>query len=469
MSGRHGSAEARSARTARRLAGASASATAAVFALAPLAHADAKPRPATDSAAPSGTDQSGTSARTAKAAPVQPDYGTQKIRVGVQEKSDDFYRAGTTTVGTNISITETGPNAENNTRLFGTSCTTVAGPDSPEKSYCDFSSKVPVLRRDAALQRRAGAAGVDVRTLLAAGGPVNYLVAPGDTVVFKQTSVKPNMQIDTSTLSFGPCLNPVPNVRIRQAVPDLPTCDSKNAVDEVFTDPGLPPTANHDSGVVKPGGSITVHVLGNDTTADAPPTIKIIDPPSHGTAKVVNQSAPAVRALRSAAAPAIRYTPDAGFFGHDSLRYSLTTANGTKTATVSLRVAAPPTATDDSASTSAGTAVTVDVLANDHRNGGGALSIDSVGDAGHGTVKIKDGTAVYTPDEGFAGTDTFTYVARNSLGTDTATVTVTVSGVANTGTPSGELVGIAALLIVSGAAATAAGRRRYRARHAGGA
>src|SRR4051794_28517232 len=81
MSGHHRGAPPRvTTSTGRRLAGAGASAAAAVFAVAPFAHADAKPRPVTDSAAPAGTDQSGTSDRTAKAGAVEPNYGSQKIR-----------------------------------------------------------------------------------------------------------------------------------------------------------------------------------------------------------------------------------------------------------------------------------------------------------------------------------------------------------------------------------------------------
>jgi hypothetical protein len=239
-------------------------------------------------------------------------------------------------------------------------------------------------------------------------------------------------------------------------------------VPEVFDDPGRPPAARPDSATVAPGASVTIDVLGNDTTHGAPPTVEIVQPPAHGTATVVHQTTPAVRGSHRAAAaePAIRYTPEAGFAGHDSLRYSLTTANGTRTATVSLLVAAPPTAHDDSAKTQAGDVVTIDVLANDLRNGGGALSIATVADPAHGTATIRNGQVAYTPDSGFTGTDTFTYVARNSLGTATATVTVTVTGVANTGTPTGELLALAVLLIGSGGVATVAGRRRYAARHA---
>lgn len=448
MSGRHRDVPRRAAApTARRLAGAGASAAAAVLAVGPLAHADATPRPVTDTGS-TGTDQSTGRADAAKAAKVAPDFGFQKIRVGVQLKDGAFYPSGTTTAGSEITITEKGSGVPDG--VLTTTCTT---DESTQESgstatYCTFendnvrSARVP----------------------LGDGIPFNqlYTAQPGDTVTVTQTKHNANMQIDPVAQDIDKCALP--------AEFNVPICT--DIASAVFTDPGLPPVAAHDAGTVPPGGSLTIKVLGNDTTKGAPPVIKIIDKPDHGTAKVVNQVAATTRgaARRAAAAPpAIVYTPDAGFFGHDSLRYSLTTANGTSTATVSLLVAAPPTARDDAASTQTGDAVTIDVLGNDRRNGGGALSIDSVADPGNGTVAIKNGEVVYTPDDGFAGTDTFTYVARNSVGTATATVTVTVSGVANTGAPSGDLITIASLLIAAGGAATVAGRRRYAARHAGGA
>jgi hypothetical protein len=76
---------------------------------------------------------------------------------------------------------------------------------------------------------------------------------------------------------------------------------------------------------------------------------------------------------------------------------------------------------------------------------------------------------VYTPDADFVGTDTFPYTAATQFGTDTALVTVTIeaSGLSATGSDSHNLANIGALLLLTGGVATVAGRRRYRAKHAG--
>ena len=87
-----------------------------------------------------------------------------------------------------------------------------------------------------------------------------------------------------------------------------------------------------------------------------------------------------------------------------------------------------PVATDDAASTAAGTAVTISVLANDT---GTNLAVASVTTPANGTTRItsNNGSVVYTPDSGFSGTDTFRYTLRDgSNRTDTGTVTVTVRG-----------------------------------------
>jgi hypothetical protein len=60
-------------------------------------------------------------------------------------------------------------------------------------------------------------------------------------------------------------------------------------------------------------------------------------------------------------------------------------------------------------------------------SGGGAWTFPS--DPAHGTLALGgDGSITYTPDAGFTGTDTFTYVASDLRGrTDPATVTITVA------------------------------------------
>ncbi|MBS3733772.1 MAG: cadherin-like domain-containing protein, partial [Phycisphaerae bacterium] len=87
-----------------------------------------------------------------------------------------------------------------------------------------------------------------------------------------------------------------------------------------------------------------------------------------------------------------------------------------------------PTASDDSAGTTEGTAVTIDVLANDSDpDAGDTLTVDSVTQGANGSVTNNGSDVTYTPDAGFTGTDTFDYTAADGNGGfDTATVTVTV-------------------------------------------
>ncbi|MGV0853323.1 Ig-like domain-containing protein [Mycolicibacterium phlei] len=74
----------------------------------------------------------------------------------------------------------------------------------------------------------------------------------------------------------------------------------------------------------------------------------------------------------------------------------------------------PANAVADVVTTSEGVPVTVDVLGNDvdpdRYPGGDVLTVTGYTQAANGTVAINaDGTFTYTPDAGFAGTDTFTY------------------------------------------------------------
>ena len=88
----------------------------------------------------------------------------------------------------------------------------------------------------------------------------------------------------------------------------------------------------------------------------------------------------------------------------------------------------PPVAAPDSAATTKGTAVFIDVLANDTDVDGDALTIISWTKGAHGSVKLVDGLLRYGPKEYFRGTDTFTYtISDGNGGTATAIVTVTVT------------------------------------------
>ena len=93
--------------------------------------------------------------------------------------------------------------------------------------------------------------------------------------------------------------------------------------------------------------------------------------------------------------------------------------------------ALPANAVNDTAATTEGVAIVINVLANDSDPDGDPLTISSVGPAAHGTVVNNgDGTVTYTPAGGFIGVDTFTYTICAPEGcltsSSTAAVTVTV-------------------------------------------
>ncbi len=88
-----------------------------------------------------------------------------------------------------------------------------------------------------------------------------------------------------------------------------------------------------------------------------------------------------------------------------------------------------PDAVDDSATTIRNTPVTINVVANDTDPDGDPLSVTAVSDPPNGTAtNNNNGTVTYQPDNGFIGSDSFTYTISDGRGgSDTATVRVTVN------------------------------------------
>ncbi len=65
---------------------------------------------------------------------------------------------------------------------------------------------------------------------------------------------------------------------------------------------------------------------------------------------------------------------------------------------------------------SQGDVAVIDVLANDSDPDGDTLTLQSAGNAQNGSVEIIDGRVVYTPNEGFSGSDSITYVVTDNEG-----------------------------------------------------
>lgn len=87
----------------------------------------------------------------------------------------------------------------------------------------------------------------------------------------------------------------------------------------------------------------------------------------------------------------------------------------------------PPVAVDDAATTNAGTAIVIGVLANDSDADNDILTVTAVTQPPNGTALLNaSGTVTYTPKEGFFGVDAFDYTVSDGNATDIGSVLITV-------------------------------------------
>jgi hypothetical protein len=127
------------------------------------------------------------------------------------------------------------------------------------------------------------------------------------------------------------------------------------------------------------------------------------------------------------------YTPPANFAGQATINYTINDGNGgTDGATVTVTVTNvndPPVANNDTAMVAEDSSDNVlTVTANDSDVDGDTLTVTAASTT-TGTATPSAGTVVYTPPANFAGQATINYtISDGNGGTDSATVTVTVSG-----------------------------------------
>jgi LPXTG-motif cell wall-anchored protein len=456
MPGRHRSPAAPPSNATRRLGAvglAGFTGLAAAFATAGGAHADPAPPTPHSSSTPTApgrdTPIGAPKGRTAptpgksatpetRKAPMQGNFGTGKIRVGVKIKPGVFVPDGTTTVGSEITIVETGDGVDGGTET--TTCDTDASTvqAGSTASYCVWDNQFQETDD-------------------------YYLTEPGDSVSITQTTVNPNLVIDSSDKTFGPC----------DGNDETGFCDPVTAL---FVDPALPPNAVNDFAKTKANVSVTIDVLNNDQPGEpgAPLTITNSTEPKHGTATL--NSPPGKGSGK--AAPTTQtfvYDPDHNFTGVDHFHYTIETPNGHSTALVTVNVTAPPpVARNNHAQTQQGKSVTISVENNDSaRYPHTKITLVSVGHPKHGTARIDGNQIIYTPVDGFSGTDKFPYKISTPFGTATAEVTVVIpaapttspppSGpIAVTGTDVSTSLDIAIGLLLAGGALAVVGRRRRR-------
>jgi subtilisin family serine protease len=197
--------------------------------------------------------------------------------------------------------------------------------------------------------------------------------------------------------------------------------DAGEAVLGVAPPSNRPPVANSDGASTSEDTAVDIAVLANDTDPDGDSlTLSSVGAASHG-------------ATSANPGGTVHYVPAANYNGADTFTYVVSDGRGgTATGTVNLTVTAvndPPVAVNDSATTTAGTAVTISVLANDTDIDSGSLTVAGVSDPPHGTaVANANGTITYTPDPGYSGSDAFGYTASDgSAVSNVATVSITIN------------------------------------------
>jgi hypothetical protein len=191
------------------------------------------------------------------------------------------------------------------------------------------------------------------------------------------------------------------------------------------------PVAVDDTATTPVDTAVTIAVLTNDTDADGDTLVpSIVAAPTNGTATVNTDGT-------------VLYTPNTGFAGADSFTYMVNDGTvDSNVATVTITVEdeggnQAPVAVDDTATTPINTGVTITVLANDTDADGDTLVPSIVAAPANGATTVNtDGTVLYTPNSGFIGTDTFTYMVNDgTVDSNVATVTVTVDDPATNSPP----------------------------------
>lgn len=231
----------------------------------------------------------------------------------------------------------------------------------------------------------------------------NTAVPPTATATATNTAVPP-----TATPTATATNTPVPPTATPTNTPVAPVANNDNyATNE---DTALP--------IAAPG------VLGNDTDADSPTLVAVlVSTPSNGTL-MLNSDGSFV------------YTPNANFNGNDSFTYAATDGlNNSNVATVSITVNAvndAPVATNDTYTVTQETPLLIPapgLLSNDSDVDSKALTVSLVSNPANGSVTLNaNGGFSYLPNNGFVGSDSFTYQTSDGQATsNVATVQIMVN------------------------------------------
>jgi VCBS repeat-containing protein len=190
-----------------------------------------------------------------------------------------------------------------------------------------------------------------------------------------------------------------------------------------------PDAVDDAANVAEDSGANAIDVLANDTDANADTLIITgVTQGAHGSVAITGGGT------------GVSYTPGANYFGGDSFTYTIDDGNGgSDTATVSVSVTSVndlPVAAADNYAMNQDTTLSVPapgVLANDSDLEGPMQAVLDA-DVAHGDLTLNaDGSFIYEPDPGYAGTDSFTYHVYD--GTDSSNVVTVTINIADTQPP----------------------------------
>ena len=181
------------------------------------------------------------------------------------------------------------------------------------------------------------------------------------------------------------------------------------------------PVANAQQVTTDEDTAVVITLTGTDVDGDTL-TYEVKTAPQHGTLSAVNGTK-------------VTYTPNAGYVGTDSFTFVAKDGNGGTSTPAAVGITVnhvnhAPVANAQQVTTDEDTAVVITLTGTDVD--GDTLTYEVKTAPQHGTLGAVNGTKVtYTPNAGYVGTDSFTFVAKDGNGgTSTpATVGITVNHV----------------------------------------
>jgi hypothetical protein len=224
------------------------------------------------------------------------------------------------------------------------------------------------------------------------------------------------LALQSGIVSFTPALNFFGNASFTYKVTDAYGSTSTATVLLTVEPVNDKPLPTGDIVSMNEDASKTIEIMTNDIDVDSTLKIESFEKPLHG---IVVKSG-----------NTLIYTPEKNYNGQDEFAYTVTDGEYSETAQVKITVLAVndvPLVVPDQEETNYKTAVSIDVLANDSDVESGTLSIISVTTPENGNAVIKDGKISYVPNDGFAGTDSFSYTVSDGDKEATAGVKIKVN------------------------------------------